>query len=105
MAEYYLHILNYPIEADSPDEAVREAVGAGPDGLVWCLGELFYHVTDREVDLRPRVWDTREGGFEEKGFGVCEAVDASRLGEDAEAEEDYENDDPGPGYRESDGVY
>jgi hypothetical protein len=84
MTEYYVHLLNYPVEADSPEEAVRLAIGEGGDGLRWNLGEMVYHVTDREADLRPRVWLGAGGGVEreaggeaeDRGFELVKLVDA-----------------------------
>lgn len=49
MPEYQVHILNWPIEADSPEGAAREAAAA----ILCDPTNFFFTVTDQIVDLLP----------------------------------------------------
>lgn len=63
MPEYQIHILNWPIEADSPEEAAREAterIKRNPTGFLFC-------VTSEDVIVYGDRFDSRE--FEETAIG------------------------------------
>lgn len=71
MAEFYVHLLNWPLEAESPAEAVKFAVsrlGLGTDASGFC-----FTVTDREGTLIPAEEIEVVGML--TGFDVREEVD------------------------------
>jgi hypothetical protein len=61
VSEHFVHILNWPVDADSDAEAARQAyesIKADPTGF-------FFSVTTREIELsdKPMVFDSYD--FEE----------------------------------------